>query len=95
MTSKTIVPYLPAMFATCMLFMVLYSICVALWIFLPEMAGHATLEMLFPGLELLDFPNFFYAMVMSAVYGWVIAIVFVFFYNLWPRLANALFAGNP
>jgi len=83
--------YLPAMFATCMLFMVLYSLCVALWVFFPDMPGHAALETLFPGFKLLDVPNFCYGMIMSAIYGWFVAAVFVFFYNLWPKLAHALF----
>ena len=83
--------YLPAMFATCMLFMVLYSLCAMLWIFFPDMAGHAALETLFPGFKLLDVPNFCYGMIMSAIYGWFMAVVFVFFYNLLPKLAHALF----
>ena len=90
MKSKPI-PYLPAMFATCMLFMVLYGLCVMLWVFFPDMAGHTTLETIFPGFRLLDFPSFCYGLIMSAIYGWFVAVVFVFFYNLWPRLAQALF----
>lgn len=89
MTSKHI-PYLPAMFATCMLFMVFYSLCLVLWMFFPDMPGHATLETLFPGFKLLDFPSFHYGLIMSAIYGWFVASVFVFFYNLWPKLAHAL-----
>jgi hypothetical protein len=87
-------PYLPAMFATCMLFMVIYSLCVALWIFFPDMPGHAALETIFPGFKLLDVPNFCYGMVMSAIYGWFVAVVFIFFYNLWPRLARSLFESK-
>lgn len=83
--------YLPAMFATCMLFNALYSLCVALWIFFPDLPGHAMLETLFPGFKLLDFPSFCYGLIMSAIYGWFVAVVFVFFYNLWPRLAHAVF----
>jgi hypothetical protein len=29
------------------------------------------------------------------VYGWVVAITFVFFYNLWPTLAVALLGQTP
>lgn len=84
-------PYLPAMFAACMLFMTIYSLCVALWLFFPDLPGHVMLETLFPGFKLLDVPNFCYGMIMSAIYGWFVAVVFVFFYNLWPRLAHAVF----
>jgi hypothetical protein len=83
--------YLPPMFATCMLFMTIYSLCVVLWVFFPDLPGHAMLETIFPGFKLLDFPSFCYGLVMSAIYGWFVAIVFVFFYNLWPRLARTLF----
>ncbi len=93
MTSKS-TPYLPAMFATCMLFMVLYSLCAALWIFFPNLAGHAMLEIIFPSFKLLDVANFFYGMFMSAIYGWFVAVVFVFFYNLWPKLARILLGGK-
>ncbi len=83
--------YLPAMFATCMLFMALYSLCVVLWLFLPDLPGHAMLETLFPRFKLLDVPSFCYGMIMSAIYGWFVAVVFVFFYNLWPKLAHVVF----
>ena len=83
--------YLPAMFATCMLFMTMYGICIALWFLFPDMPGHATLETIFPGFKLLDFSSFHYGLIMSAIYGWFIAVVFVFFYNLWPKFARALF----
>lgn len=83
--------YLPAMFATCMLFMVFYGLCLVLWMFFPDMPGHAALETLFPGFKLLDFPSFHYGLIMSAIYGWFVAGVFIFFYNLWPKLAHAVF----
>jgi hypothetical protein len=83
--------YLPSMFATCMLFMTLYTLCIALWWLLPGLPGHAMLETLFPGFKLLDLPNALYGMFLSGIYGWVVAIVFVFFYNLWAKLAQGLF----
>ena len=87
----TPLPYLPAMFATCMLFMTLYVLCVVSWLFLPDLPGHAMLKTLFPGFKLLDVPNFCYGMIMSAIYGWFTAVVFVFFYNLWPKFARTVF----
>ena len=93
---KTIsLPYLPAMFAACMLFMVLYVLCVLLWAFFPDLAGHAMLVVVFPQFKLLDMPNFFYGMIMSAMYGWFVAVVFVFFYNLWPKFSRLLLGGRP
>lgn len=85
--------YLPIMFATCMQFMVIYLLCVLLWGFFPEMKGHVILPAIFPEFKLLDTPSFFYGLIMSGMYGWLVAIVFVFFYNLWPKLAR-LVLGN-
>lgn len=79
------------MFATCMLVMTIYSLCVLLWVFFPNIAGHALLATVFPGFKLLDFPSFWYGMIMSAIYGWLVAIIFVFSYNLWPKLERILF----
>ena len=31
------------------------------------------------------------ALSRAAVYGWIVAIIFVFFYNLWPSFVAALF----
>ncbi len=88
-------PYLPAMFAACMLFMVLYVLCVLLWAFFPDLAGHAILAAVFPQFRLLDMPNFFYGMIMSAMYGWFVAVVFVFFYNFWPKFSRLLLGDRP
>ncbi len=84
-------PYLPAMFATCMVFQVLYVLRVALWFMAPELAGHAALTQIFPQFRLLDVPNFIYGLIASAMYGWFVSAVFVFFYNLWPRFASFIF----
>lgn len=83
-------PYLPTIFAGCMLFQVVYVLCVALWAAFPEMAGHALLVSIFPGFSLLDVPSFFYGLIASAFYGWFIAVVFVFFYNLWAGVARLI-----
>ena len=34
--------------------------------------------------------DFIIFLIASGVYGWIVAIIFVFFYNLWPDLAAAL-----
>lgn len=81
-------PYLQAMFATCMLFQVIYILCVALWIFFPELTGHALLADIFPQFKLLDVTNFIYGLIASGVYGWIVSAIFVFFYNLWPNVAR-------
>ena len=83
-------PYLPTLFATCMLFQVLYVLCVAVWAVVPDLSGHALLIDIFPQFKLLDLPSFFYGLIMSAMYGWLVAAVFVFFYNLWPSLARLI-----
>lgn len=87
--------YLPAMFATCMLFQTIYLICVVLWMLFPELKGHIILMNIFPEFTLLDIPSFIYGMVASAMYGWIVAAIFVFFYNLWPRFAGAIFGTKP
>ena len=60
MTKSDPLPYLPTMFATCMLFQVIYVLCVALWVFFPELKGHALLADIFPQFKLLDIPSFVY-----------------------------------
>ena len=87
-------PYLPAMFATCMLFQVLYVLCVALWFVAPDLAGHAMLTQIFPQFKLLDVPSFFYGLIASAMYGWFVAAIFVLFYNLWPSFMALALGRN-
>ena len=90
MSKSDHLPYLPAMFATCMLFQVIYVLCVALWVFFPELRGHALLADIFPQFKLLDIPSFVYGLIASAMYGWLVSAVFVFFYNLWPSVAGII-----
>jgi hypothetical protein len=91
MTNSEPLPYLRTMFAACMLFQVLYVLCVAFWTVFPDLKGHALLIALFPQFKLLDVPSFIYGLVASAMYGWFVAAIFVFFYNLWPSLADLIF----
>ena len=93
MTRDHSLPYLPAMFASCMLFQTLYVLCVALWLVFPELSGHLLLTSIFPQFRLLDLPNFIYGLILSAIYGWFVAGVFVFLYILWPAFSG-LVAGN-
>ena len=86
-------PYLPAMFANCMLFQSLYVLCVGIWLIAPDLAGHTALTQIFPQFRLLDIPSFIYGLVLSMMYGWFVSAVFVFFYNLWPSFA-ALISGR-
>jgi len=83
-------PYLPAMFATCMLFQVLYVLCVGMWFIAPDLAGHAALTQIFPQFRLLDVPSFIYGLVLSMMYGWFVSAIFVFFYNLWPSFVSLI-----
>lgn len=94
MTISQPLRYLPAMFATCMLFMVLYVLCVALWVVFPDLKGHAILTGLLPQFEFLDVVSFIYGLMMMAIYGWLVAAVFVLFYNLWTRIAGVISGGN-
>ena len=84
-------PYIRTMFATCMLFQVIYVLCVLLWLGFPDLKGHALLPAIFPNFSLLTIGSLIYGLIASGVYGWIVAIIFVFFYNLWPDLAAALF----
>ena len=83
-------PYLPAMFATCMLFQVIYVLCVVLWLAFPDLKGHVLLIEIFPLFTLLDIPSIIYGLIMSAVYGWFVASVFVFFHNLWLNFVRLI-----
>jgi hypothetical protein len=62
-------------------FQVLYVACVGLWFLFPDLKGHEILTAIFPGFKSLDLVDFLYGFIMSAIYGWVVAVVFVFFYN--------------
>src|SRR6476469_4009422 len=86
----TKLPYLRTMFATCMLFQTIYVLCVVLWLAFPDLAGHALLPAVFPYLTLLSGGSFVYGLVASMIYGWIAAIIFVFFFNLWPQLIAAV-----
>lgn len=86
-------PYLPAMFGACMLFQTLYLACLGLWALFPALPGHATLAYFFPQFEFLTVWSFIYGLVASMIYGWIVAGLFVFFYNLWIGLAR-VFAGK-
>jgi hypothetical protein len=90
MTKSTPLPYLQPMFATCMLFQTIYVVCIALWIVFPDLQGHALLTDFFPQFKLLDVVSFFYGLFMSAIYAWFVAVIFVFFYNLWPHFAHLI-----
>jgi hypothetical protein len=88
MTNYQPLPYLPTMFATCMLFQTAYVLCIGLWLLFPELRGHSLLIDIFPQFKLLDVVSFIYGVIASAVYGWFVAVVFVFFHNLWPSVAR-------
>jgi hypothetical protein len=90
-TDMSDLPYLRTMFATCMLFQVVYTLCVLLWLAFPQLAGHALLPAIFPSFTFLTIGSFIYGLIASMIYGWIAAIIFVFFYNLWPAVAAAVF----
>lgn len=94
MTKSTPLLYLPAMFAACMLFQVIFVACVILWSIFPDLKGHELLAYVFPGFKMIDVISFIYGLIASAVYGWFVAIVFVFFYNLWPSVARVVFGSG-
>ena len=82
------------MFASCMLFQTLYVLCVAMWLASPDLSGHLLLTNIFPQFRLLDLPSFVYGLILSAIYGWFVAAVFVFFYNLWPAFLRLVAGGK-
>ena len=94
MTKTQPLLYLPTMFATCMLFQVTFVLCVALWGVFPDLKGHELLTYIFPGFKMLDVISFIYGLMASAVYGWFMAVVFVFFYNLWPAIARVVYGSE-
>lgn len=81
-------PYMRMMFATCMLFQVIFMLCAALWVVSPDLKGHVLLPAIFPNFTLLTIGSFIYGLIASMFYGWIVAIIFVFFYNLWPSIAS-------
>ena len=91
MTKPQPLLYLPAMFATCMLLQVSFVLCVALWSIFPDLKGHELLTYVFPGFKMLNVISFIYGLMASALYGWFVAVVFVFFHNLWPTVAHIVY----
>lgn len=87
----TKLPYVRTMFASCMLFQMIYVLCVLLWFIDPNLKGHYLLPAIFPNFTLLTVGSFIYGFIAIGIYGWIVAITFAFFYNLWPAFA-ALFA---
>jgi len=83
-------PYVRTMFAACMLFQTIYVLCVVLWLAFPDLKGHALLPAIFPNFNLITLGSFIYGLVASMLYGWIAAIVFVFFFNLWPQVVAAV-----
>jgi hypothetical protein len=75
----TKLPYVRTMFATCMLFQVIYVACVLLWFIDPNLKGHYLLPAIFPNFTLLTIGSFIYGLIASGLYGWIIAITFAFF----------------
>jgi hypothetical protein len=87
----TNLPYLRTMFAACMVFQVIYVACVLLWFVDPNLKGHYLLPAIFPNFTLLTIGSFIYGFIASGVYGWIVAVTFVFFYNLWRAPATTVF----
>ncbi len=84
-------PYVRTMFATCMLFQVIFVLCAALWLLSPDLKGHQLLPAIFPNFTLLTIGSFIYGLIASMFYGWIVAFIFVLFYNLWPSIASMVF----
>ena len=62
-----------------------------LWFVDPSLKGHYLLPAIFPNFTLLTIKSFIYGLIASGVYGWIVAVTFVFFYNLWPAVATTVF----
>jgi hypothetical protein len=50
-----------------MVFQVIYVLCVALWLFFPDLQGHALLTSLFPQFKLLTVLSFIYGLIASGI----------------------------
>lgn len=61
----TRLPYVRVMFATCMLFQVIYVLCVLLWLGFPDLKGHALLPAIFPNFTLLTIASFIYGLMQA------------------------------
>ncbi|EIG57390.1 hypothetical protein ABIB85_002376 [Bradyrhizobium sp. JR1.5] len=44
----------------------------------------------FPGFKMITVGSFMYGLAASMIYGWAVAIIYVFFFNLWPQLLPAV-----
>lgn len=92
-TVATRAPYLPHMFAWCMLMMTVFSACAAAWLIDPVLPGHLLLQFFVPGFETMSIGVFGLGVVLAAIYGNLLGAVYVFFFNLWPGIRRALFSG--
>jgi hypothetical protein len=50
----------------------------------------AGLMAVFPGFKMITVGSFMYGLAASMIYGWAVAIIYVFFFNLWPQLLPAV-----
>jgi len=87
----TKLPYVRTMFATGMLFQVIYVACVLLWFIDPQSERALVAAIDFSELYAADNWKLHLWPDRERPEGWIAAITFVFFYNLWPGLALALF----
>jgi hypothetical protein len=83
--------YLPRMFAWCMLSMTVFVVCAVVWLIDDTLPGHMLLAFFIPGFETLTPGTFVLGFVLAGVYGNLLAVAYVFFLNLWPGIARALF----
>lgn len=61
--------------------------------FIPDMPIHALIVNSFP--RFVGASNFCLGLIWSAVLGWFVAMIFVFSYNLWVKVVDALWRKKP
>ena len=64
---------------------VTYVLCVLFGIFVSERGMHQLLPQLLPGFTWITWPSFFLGLVLSFVYGWYVALIFVPLQNYFSK----------
>ncbi|MDX2144141.1 MAG: hypothetical protein SFV19_12360 [Rhodospirillaceae bacterium] len=88
-------PYLPHMFAWCMVLMTVFTVCAVAWLIDPVLPGHMLLQFFVPGFETMSLGVFALGFILAGIYGNLLGAVYVFFFNLWPALWRVVFGGSP
>lgn len=83
-------PILATGFGACMLAMVSFVLCLALWVAAGNVICHLFLTYLMPGFPIISLTGFVLGLIFSGLIGIYAGVVFAAFFNLWNWVAGRL-----